>query len=382
MHHMSDRLIGLIEDNATWKVVFGFEKGTMEAVPTGGKTCAAHCVDITRKLFDSMSGPWDDMEQPALATVVKNRISALKTLYIDCHQTMMATGMGLVEVDQTNEIIPGTELGNIWDKICKHCPYPVVERSAISHSSMDIDTSSLMRPRGQMGGDVPGTVHAKVDDGETGAVNFDLEPTDKDGEWDSHHGSPGFDLDPVAWDPSPPLEATPAPQAISVAPHKTPDTSTAGPQSNKCKTALEKAIDITTADWEAHAGLAEWLAESNAKARLDCECIKAHHNFAVEKLRIQAEMDKVKATQAHELEMLKLRLGVGSMSSIPLSIPSLPHIPSFSPVPTSFVNCHDSSPYDLQSDLPDESLGSADPTLLTNLFDYVGTDPGSSILHM
>ncbi|KAF8581331.1 hypothetical protein K439DRAFT_1619120 [Ramaria rubella] len=148
MHHMSDRLIGLIEDNTTWKVAFGFEKGTMEAVPTGGKTCAAHCVDIACKLFDSMSSPWDDMEQPALATVVKNRISALKTLYIDCCQTMMATGMGLVEEDRTNEIIPGTELGNILDKICKRCPWykclhdllgtsPVVERSAISHSPMD-----------------------------------------------------------------------------------------------------------------------------------------------------------------------------------------------------------------------------------------------------
>ncbi|KAF8573290.1 hypothetical protein K439DRAFT_1625185 [Ramaria rubella] len=86
LHHMSDQLIGLIEDNAMWKVTFSFEKETMDAVPTGF-------------------------------------LRVLKTLYIDCRHTMTATGMGLIEEDHTHEIVPGTELMSIWENICKRCPW-------------------------------------------------------------------------------------------------------------------------------------------------------------------------------------------------------------------------------------------------------------------
>ncbi|KAF8592549.1 hypothetical protein K439DRAFT_1610330 [Ramaria rubella] len=346
MHHLSDKLLGIIEDNATLKVAFEFEKGTSESVPTGGKTCAAHCADIARKLFSDEEGPWEEMDAPVLATIVKNRISVLKMLYIDCQQTMTATGMGLVEEDRTSEIVPGTELGNIWDKICKRCPWykrlhdllgtsPVVERAAISHSLSNVDTSCLMRSTALK---TPTSLGAKEEceepDFREGSIEWDLSglvDTDNPNPAsdDSHLGSPGFDnplADPSPWDSVPPVVKTDSkdapvglPPLSALAKDSRLRSASAAPGNsiNKHKNALEKAIDITTANREAQVGLAERLAERNARARLDQEHIKATHNLAVEKLRIQAEWDKVKAQQAHELEMLRLQLGMAHPEGMP-----------------------------------------------------------------
>jgi hypothetical protein len=74
-HYLSDELIGLIEDHPTWKVTFGFDKGTDESVATGGKKNIAHCHDITKKLFAGKTGSWDDANDAALTSVVKNCIT-------------------------------------------------------------------------------------------------------------------------------------------------------------------------------------------------------------------------------------------------------------------------------------------------------------------
>ncbi|KAF8581915.1 hypothetical protein K439DRAFT_1618663 [Ramaria rubella] len=247
---------------------------------------------------------------------------------------MTATGMGLVEEDRIHEIVAGTELTNIWEKICKCCPWykrlhdllgssPVVEWAAISHSLTQIDTTCLMRSQGQMVGKVM-KVEVRVGDPCSDDIDDNYEPGDFE---ELFLGKRTVTRAPWAWTMHWGLQGPGIPPHLlrgTVVNQVALDTSAPIPPTNKCKTALEKAIDITTADREARVGVAECLAESNAKSQLECEWIKACHNFAVEKMCIQAEMDKVKATQAHELEMLKLQLGVGTINSNPLTLPGLP----------------------------------------------------------
>jgi hypothetical protein len=73
-HYLTDELLGLIEDSPTWKVALGFDKGTDLPVATGGKKNVAHCLDIAKRLFTRGEGPWDNIDDPALANVIKNRI--------------------------------------------------------------------------------------------------------------------------------------------------------------------------------------------------------------------------------------------------------------------------------------------------------------------
>ena len=48
---MGRLIIGLVEDNVTWKVAFGFDKGKVQKVKTGGKILAKHHQAIAAKLF-------------------------------------------------------------------------------------------------------------------------------------------------------------------------------------------------------------------------------------------------------------------------------------------------------------------------------------------
>lgn len=76
MHYLTDSLLGLIEENATWKVVFGLDKGRVQAVKTGGKKLVEHHQAIAAKLFPGdKSGYWTaDSDIKKLGGAIKNRI--------------------------------------------------------------------------------------------------------------------------------------------------------------------------------------------------------------------------------------------------------------------------------------------------------------------
>jgi hypothetical protein len=76
MHYLTDSLLGLIEENATWKVAFGFDKGDNQKVKTGGKKLTEHHQAIAAKLFpDDISGQWTaDSDMKKLGLAIKNRI--------------------------------------------------------------------------------------------------------------------------------------------------------------------------------------------------------------------------------------------------------------------------------------------------------------------
>jgi hypothetical protein len=62
-----------------WKVAFGFDKGVVGSVPTGGKKAKDHHRAIAIKLFldpDEPFGAFTDTDLEKLDDVVKNRINA------------------------------------------------------------------------------------------------------------------------------------------------------------------------------------------------------------------------------------------------------------------------------------------------------------------
>ena len=75
-HHLSDKLLGFIKENDTYKVAFGFDKGDIGSVLTGGKKTIEHHRAITRKLFlmPSETG-WTVDDLIPLGIVVKNWVS-------------------------------------------------------------------------------------------------------------------------------------------------------------------------------------------------------------------------------------------------------------------------------------------------------------------
>ena len=78
MHHLTDKLLTLIEDNPTWKVTFGFDKGDMELISTGGKKIKDHHHKIATKLFIDLEEPYKDFtiaDLPRLVDAVKNWIN-------------------------------------------------------------------------------------------------------------------------------------------------------------------------------------------------------------------------------------------------------------------------------------------------------------------
>jgi hypothetical protein len=78
MHHLTDMLLTTIEDNPTWKVAFGFDKGDTESVPTTGKKLKDHHCTIATRLFLDPKVPFKDFtneDLPKLADAVKNRIN-------------------------------------------------------------------------------------------------------------------------------------------------------------------------------------------------------------------------------------------------------------------------------------------------------------------
>ncbi len=80
----------MIEDNPTWKVAFGFDKGDVESVSTGGKKLKDHHRAIAMNLFLDPNIPYKDFtiaDLLKLINVVKNRISMyvrITSFFVKC----------------------------------------------------------------------------------------------------------------------------------------------------------------------------------------------------------------------------------------------------------------------------------------------------------
>lgn len=67
---LTDQLLTLIEDNPTWKVALGFDKGDATNVKNGGKKLVDHYDDIVKKLW-----PGEDDQEKNLRDAIKNRVA-------------------------------------------------------------------------------------------------------------------------------------------------------------------------------------------------------------------------------------------------------------------------------------------------------------------
>ncbi|KAF8581878.1 hypothetical protein K439DRAFT_1618689 [Ramaria rubella] len=207
MHPYTDCLLTLIEENPTWKVAFGFDKGVEGAVKTGGKNiCKHHRAIVQTLLIDDSSGQWARGDVVRLGDVVKNRINVLKKSFQECRTMLTGTSMGLIDKDHEDEIIPSNTLDNLWDKIKKHFPWykcmndlmwssPLVDQLAVMHSCTSLDLSALglgIHRVSSEGGEVEAKSE-EVDDGERREMNNVFDEGCSEHSVNSRAGSPGLD---------------------------------------------------------------------------------------------------------------------------------------------------------------------------------------------
>jgi hypothetical protein len=193
-HHLTDSLLGIIEDSAAYKVALGFDKGNVGAVSSGGKKVIEQYQSIARKLFIEVeNSAWSDTKDDIklLGESVKNCvmwyashqimlfyysfISRIKKNYVKHRASILETGQGLLNAGRENEILPGSEIASIWgrsfgpyhahllliiylcaEKVQAKFPWyqcmdllmgtsPVVSKAAITNSRTPIDLSLLDR---------------------------------------------------------------------------------------------------------------------------------------------------------------------------------------------------------------------------------------------
>jgi hypothetical protein len=81
-HHLSDTLLTIIEGSAPYKVAFGFDKGNVTLVPTGGKKIIDHYRAIARKLFVYIvKSIYTENDVDDLLKLVKNRITGYVAIH-------------------------------------------------------------------------------------------------------------------------------------------------------------------------------------------------------------------------------------------------------------------------------------------------------------
>ncbi|KAF8574397.1 hypothetical protein K439DRAFT_1624340 [Ramaria rubella] len=283
MHPYTDRLLTLIEENPTWKVAFGFDKGVEGAVKTGGKKICEHHQAIAQTLLiDNSSGQWARGDVVRLGDVAKNHINVLKKSFQECHAMLTNTGMGLIDEDHEDEIIPSSTLNNLWDKIKKCFPWykhmnhlmwssPLVDRSAVIHSRTSLDLSALglgIHRASSEGGEVEAKSE-EVDDGER---------REMDNVFDEGCSSPGLDsLRSVS-----PLVNKTVPQSKSITlppvlPAPKPMATAHGPQKRR-QMASDKAEEMVTAARQSHLK----LTEASFQSRTECEHIKQQMALKIE----------------------------------------------------------------------------------------------------
>ncbi|KAM6497403.1 hypothetical protein JOM56_007876 [Amanita muscaria] len=314
-HHFTSTLLTAIEANNTWIVAFGFNKGAAGAVSSRGKKTVDHYRELTMLCFIGADCPGDFLEDdiPKLVSAVRNRVGALKTLYIQQRDTMSETGQGIVHNNQEDTLIPNSECANAWDLVQAIFPWykrmhalmgtsPVVSKAALAHSASDVDLSVLSRDGG---GDNEGSDKGRSDNGDEPpsrarheSLPWDIErPSSPD---DSHRGSPGYDDLSNKGD-----DTSPSPPA------KTPSKAAAGPPSLKRKSLHDQLQSVADSQSQARYKIAKMQAEGKA-SRADRKAnTKRQGVLEVELLRLQFQREEslrhhnnLAAQRSHELEML------------------------------------------------------------------------------
>ncbi|KAJ7454930.1 hypothetical protein B0H11DRAFT_2068140 [Mycena galericulata] len=296
-YHLTDQLLTLIESKPSYRQAFGFDKGTTGTVSTGGKNLGNLHAEIAESLFVTPEGSKYTMDDlPALESVVKNRIGALKTKYKDYRTLLGSTGQGLVENDKTKDIEPGSNIENIWDLIKAKFPWylrmhalmgssPAVDRSALAHSQTRVDLSVL---------DGRGKKVVPIDSDDDSASDAE---SDKISNWDKSDGPLSISSSSPPPDHSLPIPQTP----VQVKPEPThASVGRSGPRGTKRKSIQEHVEEIATADRAQRTKVAE-IREHGKTVRAKGK-FEAKSELELAKMRHQAT--EAERQRQHEIAMM------------------------------------------------------------------------------
>ncbi|GLB35609.1 hypothetical protein LshimejAT787_0211740 [Lyophyllum shimeji] len=151
---LTDTLLTAIEESVRYRKAFGFKGGDMPGVTSGGMTVAQVCRELGRAILPKAAPPGNKQAADKLGNSVKNRVNALKRNYHDYHNQLSQTGHGLIMNGKTEEIIEGTPIHNVWQKMEARFPWykrlhhllsgsPVYDTSALANSMTPLDTDVL-----------------------------------------------------------------------------------------------------------------------------------------------------------------------------------------------------------------------------------------------
>ncbi|KAJ7435371.1 hypothetical protein B0H11DRAFT_1937674 [Mycena galericulata] len=209
-----DQLLTLIESKPSYRQAFGFDKGTTGTVSMGGKNLGNLHAEIAESLFVTPEGSKYTMDDlPALESVVKNCIGALKTKYKDYRTLLGSTGQGLVENDKTKDIEPGNLIKAKFPWYLRmHVlmgSSPTVDCSALAHSQTRVDLSVL---------DGRGKKVVPIDSDDNSASDAE---SDKISNWDKSDGPLSISSSSPPPDhslpiPQTPVQVKPEPMHVSV----------------------------------------------------------------------------------------------------------------------------------------------------------------------
>lgn len=145
----TDKLLTALEGSVRYRKAFGFAGGDLPGVTSGGLTNIQMCRDIAAELFPTSSA---DLNK--LAHSIKNRIQALKASYRSYRDKLGQTGHGLLVEDREAEIVSGTPIANIYDKIQVKFKWykrlhvllnesPIFDTSAVVHGASTLNLGVL-----------------------------------------------------------------------------------------------------------------------------------------------------------------------------------------------------------------------------------------------
>lgn len=300
--YLTDNLLTFIEDKATWKVAFGFDRGADQDVKNGGKKLVEHHRDIAKRLLmeDQRTGIWKETSLVKLGDSVKNRINVLKKSYGKHRTDLGMTGQGLLDGGRMDEIMAGSELANIWAGIRKLFPWfermhilmgtsPIMDRSAVAHSSSEIDLSELeQKARGVS----EGSENELLD------IDDDAECSDTD--TPRRSTSPGA----ASGGNASGSEEASAPQKVPLPPTKKM------PASAKRKSArlIADLREFSNESREAKRRALEYAEKEKSHRRLTQERMRQEHLTSIERMRLDSQTHERALDRQHEMHLMDKKI--------------------------------------------------------------------------
>ena len=157
---LKDLLLTIIEDSAMYKVALGFDKEDVGAVSSGGKKLIEYYKSMVHKLFIKIEdSKWSNMKDNVrlLDEFVKNQVTwyacslpffillyyslmfRIKKNYVKYWASISETRQGLIDTDREDEILPGSEIANVWRRSLCSIPLSPVSVSIIQNNCFSVE---------------------------------------------------------------------------------------------------------------------------------------------------------------------------------------------------------------------------------------------------